>query len=257
MRRALFSVTDKTGLEALGKGLLGLFPELEILASGGTAKLLESANIPHAPISSATQFPECFGGRVKTLHPAIFGGILFRRGVDDQEAADLKIVPIDLVVCNLYLFDPKLSESMDIGGSAMIRAACKNYASVAVLVDPRDYEPVLKELSTQGTLSLERRRELAKKAMRMSAEYEARIADAFADEETPFRFEKERKLTYGENPDQEGWIYSLSKEGGIASAKVFGEKGLSYNNYEDASQAFFCSGSSLGKGLIRLKSREP
>jgi phosphoribosylaminoimidazolecarboxamide formyltransferase / IMP cyclohydrolase len=246
MKRALFSVTDKTGLEEFGKELQRIFPKLEMLASGGTAKMFASAGISCTPISQQTQFPECFGGRVKTLHPAILGGILQRRGVDDEEAAGLGIAPIDLVVCNLYLFDSnkkmeELAESMDIGGSTMIRAACKNFSSVGVIVDPNDYPAVLEELRANQKLSRETRVRLAVKAMRMSAEYEARIAEALA-EQAGHRWiplENERKLSYGENPDQEAWVYSFDKEEGIASANVLGGKPLSYNNYEDASQSFF------------------
>ncbi len=257
MKRVVFSVTDKTGLEIFAKGLLKLFPKLEILASGGTANLLEKEGIPHLPISSATQFPECFGGRVKTLHPAILGGILFRRGIDDIEAKKLNIEPIDLVVCNLYRFDPnqdleKLVDSMDIGGSTMIRAATKNFVSVGVVVDPNDYESVLNELSREKILSMKTRRRLASKAMQMSAEYESRMANAISGEGSLFstQLEQGRKLSYGENPDQEGWVYSFAGESGIASAKVFGEKGLSYNNYEDASQAFFALQRIAEKGKV-------
>lgn len=245
MKRALFSVTDKTGLEAFGKGLQSLFPKLEMLASGGTAKMLEDVGVSCKPISQQTQFPECFGGRVKTLHPAILGGILQRRGVDDEEALGLNIAPIDLVVCNLYRFDPKkkmeeLADSMDIGGSTMIRAACKNFSSVAVIVDPNDYPAILEELSILKTLSRETRFRLAVKAMRMSAEYEGQIAHAFAEQsQSQIRLENERKLSYGENPDQEGWVYSFPNDEGIASSKVLGGKPLSYNNFEDASQAFY------------------
>ncbi len=244
MRRVLFSVTDKTGLEGFAKGLIRLFPKLEILASGGTAKLLEKEGIPHLPIAAVTGFPECFGGRVKTLHPAILGGILFRRGIDEAEARELEIEPIDLVVCNLYRFDPGLDvekqiDAIDIGGSTMIRAAVKSFSSVGVVVDPKDYDALLAELKKDKTLSLETKRSLAAKAMALSAEYEAAIARAFTVDKTRIELENGRKLPYGENPDQEGWVYSFAKESGIASSKVFGGKALSYNNYEDASQAFF------------------
>ena len=246
MRRALISVTDKTGLETFSQGLRRLFPKIEILASGGTAKALEDAGVCPVYISAKTKFPECFGGRVKTLHPAILGGILQRRGVDDQEAVDLNISPIDLVVCNLYRFDPdkkmeELADSMDIGGSTMIRASSKNFSSVAIVVDPNDYPGILEELTELGELSQPTRLGLAVKAMQMSADYEGRIAAAFAAQGkiSQIRLENERKLSYGENPDQEGWIYSFPGEEGIASAKILGGKSLSYNNYEDASQAFF------------------
>lgn len=254
MQRVLISVTDKTGLEAFGKGLRRLFPKVEMLASGGTAKILEGFGLTPTPISSRTQFPECFGGRVKTLHPAILGGILQRRGIDDEEAEKLNITPIDLVICNLYRFDPnkkmgELADSMDIGGSTMIRAACKNYRSVAIVVDPNDYSDILTELSIEGRLSEETRERLAIKAMRMSAAYEAEIASAFSAARNQIRLENERKLSYGENPDQEGWVYSIPGEEGVANAKVLGGKALSYNNYEDASQALFSLKRIMGKGV--------
>lgn len=256
MKRVLFSVTDKTGIEDFARGLVEIFPNLEIIASGGTAAALEKAKIPHTCVSRVTEFPECFGGRVKTLHPAILGGILFRRGVDDQEAKQLKIEPIDLIVCNLYAFDPnkskeELAASIDIGGSAMIRAACKNYLSVAVIVSPLDYMPLLEELK-RGPLSVQTREELAGKALRMSAAYEASIADAFTGSQT-LQLVEGRKLSYGENPDQEGWVYSFSNEEGVASAKVLGGKPLSYNNYEDASQAFYALQRVEGTGVAIVK----
>ncbi len=243
MKRVLFSVTDKSGIEEFGKGLLNLFPQLEIIASGGTAATLEKAGIPHTCISKITQYPECFDGRVKTLHPAIHGGILFRRGVDEEEAKRLGTQPIDLVVCNLYAFNPnkkreELAASMDIGGPTMIRAACKNYISVAIVVDPSDYQPLLEELA-QGPLSLATRERLTLRALKLSAAYEKKIADSFEGNLSSFQLENERKLSYGENPDQEGWVYSFTNQPGIASAKVLGGKPLSYNNYEDASQAFY------------------
>jgi len=243
MKRALFSVTDKNGIEDFAKGLLRLFPNLEIIASGGTAAALEKGGIPHISISAVTQFPECFGGRVKTLHPAILGGILYRRGIDDEEARRLNIEPIDLIVCNFYSFNPnkkreELADSIDIGGSSMVRAACKNFSSVAIVVNPNDYLILLEELE-KGSLSLETRERLAVQAIKMSAAYEAKIADAFDRDSLSFRLEKERKLSYGENPDQEGWVYSFAGEEGVSSAKVLGGKPLSYNNYEDASQAFY------------------
>ncbi len=224
MKRALFSVTDKSGLDVFAKKLLELFPTLEILASGGTAKFLEERGISHTPIEKETQFPECFGGRVKTLHPKIMGGILYRRGIDDEEAGKLGIKPIDLVVCNLYRFE-KFPDSIDIGGSTMIRAAVKNAASVLVLIDPKDYDAAIGAIKIG--LPQETRDQFAKKAMQFSANYERMLADAYT----------QKKLSYGENPDQEAWIFPHEK--GIATARTYSTKPLSYNNYEDASQAFY------------------
>lgn len=236
MKRVLFSVTDKTGLAGFGKDLLRLYPHLEILASGGTAKELEKEGIPYKPIQEAAQFPECFGGRIKTLHPKIIGGILYRRGVDDAEAAELNIEPIDLVVCNLYV-ETQL-DSIDIGGSTLIRAACKNHESVAVVTDPNDYSRIVEEITACGALSLNTKQQLATKAIQTTASYDARIAENAV---RSIALENGRKLSYGENPDQEGWVYAFPGQKGIASAPVLGGKPLSYNNYEDASQAFYAA----------------
>ncbi len=254
IKRALFSVSDKQGLVPFAKELLKIDDSIHIISTGGTAKALAAADIPFVPLSEKTQFPECFDGRVKTLHPVIFGGILYRRGKDEQEAKHLQIEPIDLIVCNLYPFekisqDPnsdmaELLESMDIGGSSLIRSACKNFFSVAIIADPQDYPAIVEELRVnQGALSLETRKRLAVKAMQTSAAYEALIASEFSkrlqNESTlHLPLSKGRKLCYGENPDQEAWVYCFEKQQGVASAKILGGKELSYNNYEDASQAF-------------------
>lgn len=184
------SVSDKSGLIEFIGHLKDVNPTLEVLASGGTAKALFHAGISHTLIQDYTGFPECFSGRVKTLHPKIEGGILFKRGEDAEEAKKLGIHRIDLVVCNLYDFakaaqnpDAKmvdLVEDMDIGGSTLIRSACKNFSSVAVLVDPMDYSSVVEEMAHHnGCLSLETRVRLAVKAMRLSAVYDTLIADTF------------------------------------------------------------------------------
>jgi phosphoribosylaminoimidazolecarboxamide formyltransferase / IMP cyclohydrolase len=246
MKRAILTVTDKTDLDLFAKNLISIFPDLEIIASGGTSSCLKEAGIAHTPLSTYTHFPECFDGRVKTLHPVILGGILLRRGIDDREAEHLQIAPIDLVVCNLYTFNVDAQQvdtnHIDIGGSALIRAACKNYSSVAVVVDPADYSALVEEWIALKDLSMDTRYRLAAKAMRLCAQYDQKIADAF-EASAPFvhsvRLESQRQLSYGENPDQEGWVYNLPGQEGITSAQVMGGKALSYNNYEDASQGFF------------------
>lgn len=253
IRRALLSVTRKEGLQEFAVGLTRLLPHIQLVASGGTARTLAQAHIPTTPIETYTQFPECFAGRVKTLHPRIMGGILFRRDLDVEEAKRLQIEPIDLVVCNLYDFAAsaqretiemaELMESMDIGGSTLIRSACKNYAHVAVVVDPQDYPRVLEALQQGGgTLSMDTRKHLAVKALQMSAEYEALLLRECSrrlvgEERRSLALVRGRPLRYGENPDQKAWVYELDGEQGIAQAEVLCGKELSYNNYEDATAA--------------------
>jgi len=264
IKTAIFSVTDKTGLETLALGLTQITPELSIIASGGTAKTLAAAGINYIPLEQYTGFPECFSGRVKTLHPHVAGGILMRREEDHQEAESLGISAIDLVVCNLYRFDQALKkgtlsmdeliEFMDIGGSTLIRSAVKNYRHVAIIVDPADYPSILDEIKTNdGKLSIETRKRLAVKAIQLSANYENLLAEALSERignETLHRprLGKGRKLRYGENPDQQGWVYPFEGESGLAQAEILSGKEPSYNNYEDATEAYkaACQLKSLG-----------
>ncbi len=241
IRTVLMSVTNKKGIAAFAKRLRSENPDLVILASGGTARHLEEEGIETTSLGTN----ECFGGRIKTIHPKIVGGVLFRRGIDDQEAKDLDIAPIDMVVCNLYDFtsaaekETKMSElveQVDIGGSTLIRSACKNHAHVTVVVDPEDYDTITCEVK------LEQRQKLAVKAMNLSADYDSFIAKEFSarlsSEEThrPHLIGG-KKLRYGENPDQEAWVYRFPTESGVAQAEVLAGKALSYNNYDDATIA--------------------
>lgn len=253
IQTALISVTDKTGLVEFTEQLRAINPSLRLIASGGTAAALK---VSYTPLHEYTEFPECFSGRVKTLHPKIMGGILQRRGTDDKEALALKIAPIDLVVCNLYDFAkaaremPKegdcetLIEQMDIGGSSLIRSACKNFAHVAVVIDPRDYPLLIEELTThEGETSLEFRRYLAVKAIQASAAYEALLARELSmrlleEKVEHLDLRKGKELRYGENPDQRGWVYELPGAHGIVQSKILSGKELSYNNYEDATVAY-------------------
>lgn len=251
MKTVLMSVTDKTGLVAFAQGLRELYPSLTIIASGGTASTLTQNGVSITPLEEWTQFPECFGGRVKTLHPRVMGGILHKRDRDAEEAQQLAIAPIDMVVCNLYDFATAakqelaiddLIEQMDIGGSTLIRSATKNYKDVAVVTDPSDYVPILEALR-KGALTEEVRRELAVKAINLSADYESFLAETLSrrmgNQETRRPLLKAgRRLRYGENPDQEGWVYEFADHKGIAQAEVLSGKQLSYNNYEDATVAF-------------------
>jgi phosphoribosylaminoimidazolecarboxamide formyltransferase/IMP cyclohydrolase len=254
IRTALISVTDKNNLDTFVIELRKHIPELKIIASGGTAKALENISTPYIPLHQHTGFSECFGGRVKTLHPKIMGGILYKRDVDKEEASHLGIEGIDLVVCNLYDFATaskshempldKLIEHMDIGGSTLIRSACKNFKDVAVIVDPNDYSLVLEDLKHhEGKLSLNIRKKLAIKAINLSAWYESLLAN-----ELSTRLEGEshhnislgqgKKLRYGENPDQQAWLFEIPNVQGVVQSKVLSGKELSYNNYEDATVAF-------------------
>src|SRR6266545_4590680 len=224
IERALISVSDKEGLVALGKALAG--HGVEILSTGGSAKALREAGLKVVEVSDHTGFPEIMDGRVKTLQPAIHGGILARRtdAVHQQAMSDHKIAGIDLVVVNLYPFEATVArgadfatciENIDIGGPAMIRAAAKNHADVAVVVDPSDYAVVLAELREHGgatTLAL--RRKLAGKAYARTAVYDAAIANWFADQlSDPAPALRAigghllEPLRYGENPHQSAAFY--------------------------------------------------
>ncbi len=216
MPRALISVSDKTGIIPFAKGLAAL--DYEIISTGGTLKQLQEEGIPAVAVSDVTKFDEIMDGRVKTLHPAIHGGLLARRD-DDSHMEQLKerdITPIDLVVVNLYPFKNTIEkpgvteadaiENIDIGGPTMLRSAAKNFAGVTVLVDPEDYDATLSALQ-QGELSYEAKRRLAGKVFRHTANYDAMIASYFAElnEEhdtatLTLTYEKVQSLRYGENP---------------------------------------------------------
>src|SRR6201996_5048571 len=185
VRRALLSVSDKTGLVELARALSER--NIEILSTGGTAKLLAANDLPVREVSSYTGFPEIMAGRVKTLHPKIHGGLLARRGVDEAVMTSHGIEPIDLLVVNLYTFAETIArpdcsyadavENIDIGGPAMLRAAAKNHAAVTVAVDPADYQTVLRELeSHEGHTTLATRSRLAAKAFAHTARYDTMVA---------------------------------------------------------------------------------
>jgi phosphoribosylaminoimidazolecarboxamide formyltransferase / IMP cyclohydrolase len=255
--RALLSVSDKTGIEELGAGLAAL--GIEILSTGGTFRVLADAGVAVKEVSAHTGFPEMMDGRVKTLHPAIHGGILGRRGVDDGVMTEHRIAPIDLVVVNLYPFEATVARddctfdlavaNIDIGGPAMLRSAAKNHADVAVLVDPADYPRLLQALQQGGT-SLELRRELAVKAFRHTARYDAMVAGYLgAAEQLPdsltLSFDKLADMRYGENPHQQAAFYRELRPGGVKSGSVAAMrqlqgKALSFNNVADTDAALEC-----------------
>jgi phosphoribosylaminoimidazolecarboxamide formyltransferase/IMP cyclohydrolase len=211
--RALLSVYDKTGLVELASGLSEL--GWELVASGNTAKALDGAGVAHVAVADLTGFPEMLGGRVKTLHPRVHGGILADRSVPEHMAdlAAQGIAPIDLVVSNLYPFETSPSiETIDIGGPAMVRAAAKNHAYVGIVTSPADYAAVLDELRDCGALSDETRRRLARTAFAHTARYDAAIVSWFDDDDPlppslHLTFERAEVCRYGENPHQHGARY--------------------------------------------------
>ena len=260
VKRALVSVSDKTGVVAFCQGLQDL--GIEILSTGGTAKILEQNGIKVTEVADYTGFPEIMAGRVKTLHPRIHGGILGRRGVDEAEMAQHGIEPIDLVAVNLYPFtrvirEPdcdyaRAVEHIDIGGPAMIRAAAKNHAAVGVIVDPGDYGRVLEALRLNlCALPDVIRLELAVKAFQHTAAYDSAIAaylekvfnpDAALPPALEISATRARELRYGENPHQRAALYQETEPppGTLGHARQLQGKPLSYNNLADADAALAC-----------------
>ncbi|QPK63676.1 bifunctional phosphoribosylaminoimidazolecarboxamide formyltransferase/IMP cyclohydrolase [Methylomonas sp. LL1] len=257
--RALVSVSDKTGVLEFCRELNGL--GIELLSTGGTAKLLAENNIDVTEVSDYTGFPEMMDGRVKTLHPKVHGGILGRRGIDDAVMAESGIKPIDMVVVNLYPFEQTVAkpdcdletaiENIDIGGPSMIRGAAKNHNDVAIVVDPTDYAAILAELqANQTSLSHETRFKLALKSFEHTARYDSMIAaylskvvDAGNFPETlNMQFHRLQSMRYGENPHQNAAFYGEKNPpaGSIAAAKQLQGKELSYNNIADADAALEC-----------------
>ncbi|MFQ3665860.1 MAG: bifunctional phosphoribosylaminoimidazolecarboxamide formyltransferase/IMP cyclohydrolase [Sphingomonadaceae bacterium] len=257
VRRALLSVSDKTGIVALAQALVG--QGIELVSTGGTAALLREQGLAVADVAELTRFPEMMDGRVKTLHPAVHGGLLAVRDNPAHVAAmeAHAIAPIDLLIVNLYPFEATLArggargeliENIDIGGPAMLRSAAKNHAFVAVVTDPEDYRVLADELAANdGALSLATRRRLAAKAFAATAAYDAAIASwfAFSDQGEPFpdilplAARKSSDLRYGENPHQAAAFYRAGGEPpqGLAAARLVQGKALSYNNLNDADGA--------------------
>lgn len=257
VKRALLSVSDKTGLVEFAKALINL--EVELISTGGTSKILSEAHIPHRQVDDLTGLPEMLDGRVKTLHPKVHGGILGKRDKHAKEALTHQIEWIDLVVVNFYPFAEAIKnktlswneavEYIDIGGPTMVRAAAKNFAWVGVVVDPADYANVAEELKTKNGLSFETRKNLAEKVFTLTANYDAMIRDyfsqAFAGMTTPaslnLNLEKSLDLRYGENPHQKASAYQFDREkSGILAALQHQGKPLSYNNILDAEAAWTC-----------------
>ncbi len=256
MKRALVSVTDKSGIVDFVRQLHDF--GVEIISTGGTARVLRDAGIPVIGVSEVTGSPEIFGGRVKTLHPKITGGILFRRDneSDCREAEENGIDGIDLVVVNLYDFASKVAEpgvsdddaieSIDIGGPTLIRSTAKNWKYTAILTSSSQYDAIIEELSNTRTLSDETRRKLASDAFELTAKYDSMISDWFANSgddskddmpnKVTFHLNKQQSMRYGENPQQKAAFYTLAGEEGcgLSSCKQLHGKKLSFNNMIDA-----------------------
>ncbi len=261
VRRALISVSDKTGITEFAQALIER--QVELLSTGGTCRLLQQAGLPVTEVSDHTGFPEMMDGRVKTLHPTIHGGILGRRGTDDAVMADHNIAAIDMVVVNLYPFEATVArpdcsledavENIDIGGPTMVRAAAKNHRDVVILVDANDYDCVLEEMdANEGQTRLTTRFDLAIKAYEHTAAYDGAIANYFGQQvgngapafprTLNLQFDKAQDMRYGENPHQKAAFYRerTVREAGIASAVQLQGKELSYNNVADTDAALEC-----------------
>jgi phosphoribosylaminoimidazolecarboxamide formyltransferase/IMP cyclohydrolase len=280
IERALISVSDKTGIVEFAKYLAD--QGIEILSTGGTARLLADNGIDVKGVSSFTGFPEMMDGRIKTLHPRIHGGLLGRRGTDEDVMAQHGIAPIDLLVVNLYPFEatiaredcdlPMAIENIDIGGPAMLRAAAKNHRDVTVVVDSTDYQSVITAMSEKGGTDYQLRFELAAKVYAHTGRYDGLIANylgqqisSASDQPSKYgdtlsmQFEKVQDMRYGENPHQNAAFYrekNLS-EASISSATQIQGKALSYNNIADTDAALECVKSFAEPACVIVKHANP
>lgn len=275
-KRALISVSDKTGIVAFAEKLREL--GWEIISTGGTKTALDAAGVATIAIDDVTGFPEMMDGRVKTLHPKIHGGLLARRDLDSHLSAmaEHDILPIDLVVVNLYPFKETILkpdvtyaeavENIDIGGPSMLRSAAKNHASVTVVVDPLDYAVVLDELAENGETTYATRQRFAAKVFRHTAAYDALIAAHFTaavDETKPEKltltYDLKQPMRYGENPQQDADFYesALPTDYSIAQAKQLNGKALSFNNIRDADAAIRIIRDFTAPTVVALKHMNP
>lgn len=287
IQNALISVSDKTGIETFGQALAAA--GIQILSTGGSAKALRAAKVPVRDVSDYTGSPEIMNGRVKTLHPKIHGGILARRGTDEAVMREHDISPIDLVVVNLYPFTKVTAkadcafaeaiENIDIGGPTMVRAAAKNHAYVAIVVDPNDYDSIAAQIAANGTIDSATRQALALKAFTHTAQYDTAISQYLAKqvnasednsatsevdgwpETFALNLTKQSDLRYGENPHQRAALYATQGvselDGTIAGAKVVQGKALSYNNLADADAALECVNAIAQGACVIVKHANP
>jgi phosphoribosylaminoimidazolecarboxamide formyltransferase/IMP cyclohydrolase len=274
IRRALISVSDKTGLLELAQALAGA--GVEIVSTGSTAATIREAGHDVTDVAAVTGFPESLDGRVKTLHPGVHAGLLADLRLEHHEAqlADLGIRPFDLVVVNLYPFVQTVAsgaegdavvEQIDIGGPAMVRASAKNYANVAIVVSPESYPAIVEAVGSGGT-SLTQRKDLAARAFAHTAAYDTAVATWFAEgtlveEELPehltIKAERLETLRYGENAHQRAAIYSRVGGHGIAQATQLQGKGMSYNNYIDADAALRAAFDMIKPAVAIIKHANP
>jgi phosphoribosylaminoimidazolecarboxamide formyltransferase / IMP cyclohydrolase len=274
VRRALVSVSDKTGLVDFCKSLSGM--DVEIISTGGTAKALGEAGIPVIGISEVTDFPEMLEGRVKTLHPAVHGGLLADRRKPEhmKQIEEAGIEPIDMVVVNLYPFKATVAkpgvtmdeaiENIDIGGPSMLRSAAKNFEGVAVVVDPARYGDIIKEMkASKGEISRDTRFELAREVFNVTSAYDAMIYDFLEDKEFPdtlkCEYVKVQELRYGENPHQKAAFYreADAPEHTVACAQQLHGKDLSYNNILDLDAAWGLVSEFTVPAVIIIKHTNP
>ncbi|MCK8516146.1 bifunctional phosphoribosylaminoimidazolecarboxamide formyltransferase/IMP cyclohydrolase [Methylonatrum kenyense] len=278
VRRALLSVSDKTGVTDFARALAAA--GVELLSTGGTAKALREAGLEVKDVSEHTGFPEMMDGRVKTLHPMVHGGLLGRRGIDDAVMQEHGIAPIDLLAVNLYPFRETVAkpgctfedavENIDIGGPAMVRAAAKNHEGVAVVTDPKDYAAVIAEMEAHQGLGFERRLALAVKAFEHTAAYDGAIANHFGRLNARRRpegyartlnlqFHKVQDMRYGENPHQSAAFYreADSAEPSVARARQVQGKALSYNNVADTDAALECVKAFSAPACVIVKHANP
>jgi len=265
LRRAIVSVSDKTGVEELARAPAEA--GCRIVSTGATASAISEAGIPVTEVSALTGFPECLDGRVKTLHPAVYAGILADRRKEShvRQLADLGIAAFDLVVVNLYPFRQAVAsgagfeecvEKIDIGGPAMVRAAAKNHASVAVVTDPADYGAVIEAAGKGGFEDGEHLR-LAAKAFAHTAAYDAAVAEWISEGECAGGvFTRRSTLRYGENPHQAAAVYT-DGTGGLAQAEQLGGKEMSYNNYQDVDAALRAAYDHAGPAVAVVKHANP
>jgi phosphoribosylaminoimidazolecarboxamide formyltransferase / IMP cyclohydrolase len=286
VQRALVSVFDKTGILDFAKRLAA--QRIEILSTGGTSKLLREAGVSVRDVSDFTGWPEMLGGRVKTLHPKVHGGLLYRRNhaEDQKQAAEHGIAPIDLVVVNLYPFEAtaakagltsgELIENIDIGGPTMLRSAAKNFESVTVVTDPADYDRVASEIEKSQDTTLMTRLELARKVFTTTSRYDGVIAtelerlSAAGDkveltekpllpERVHIALHRQQELRYGENPHQAAALYVPAGRApeGLAAARQLQGKELSYNNFVDLEAARSLAGEFRGPAAVIIKHNNP
>lgn len=276
IRRALISVSDKTGIVELGQALAK--QNIEIISTGGTFQVLEQAGVAVTGISDVTDFPEILDGRVKTLHPKVHGGLLAVRDSQkhQQQMKENEIEAIDLVVVNLYPFQQTIAkrdvsvadaiENIDIGGPSMVRSAAKNHRYVTVVVDPSDYGRLIEQIENNGGTDEALRRELATKAFGHTAAYDALIAeylngliDQPFPEQLTLTFNKQQSLRYGENPHQQAAFYRqpLATQGVIATCEQLQGKELSYNNISDANAALELVGEFINPTVVAVKHMNP